>query len=76
LALRGTLDALDLTGAWSSGASRRRRSRHLGPLRQGGEIHALDLVDSGSRAAVHAPGRVALGAEQPVLELNATWTER
>ena len=39
------------------------------------EIHALDLVDAGSRAAMHASGRVALGAEQPVLELAATWTE-
>ena len=79
LALRGTLDALDLTGrvelkgGEADGVAADISARYAGGA---AEIHALDVVDAGSRAAVHASGRVALGAEQqPVLELAATWTE-
>ncbi len=78
LALRGTLDALDLTGrveltgGEADGVAADISGRYAGDA---AEIRALELVDSGSRAAVHASGRVALGAEQPVLELEATWTE-
>ncbi|HVJ30581.1 MAG TPA: hypothetical protein VNA66_09765, partial [Gammaproteobacteria bacterium] len=78
LALRGTLSALDLTGrvelmgGEADGVAADISARYAGGA---AEIRALDLVDLGSRAAVHASGRVALDAEQPVLELAATWTE-
>jgi translocation and assembly module TamB len=77
-ALRGTLDALDLTG---------RVELQGGPVdgvvadiaaraaRDAVEIRALDFVDPSSSAAVHASGRVAIGPEEPTLELDATWLE-
>ena len=75
---RGTLDALDLTGRVElQGGEADGVAADISALYAGdaAEIRALDLVDAGSRAAVHASGRVRLGAEQPVLELDATWTE-
>lgn len=78
LSLGGTLEALDLTGhvELQGGAADRVAADISARYADGAaEIRALDVVDAGSLAAVHASGRVALGSDQPVLDLHATWTE-
>ena len=78
LSFRGTLEALDLTGRVqleggdADGVAADIAARYAGDAV---EIQALDLVDGGSAAAIHASGRVMIGAEQPTLELDATWSE-
>ena len=78
LSFRGTLEALDLTGRVQlEGGEADGVAADIAALYAGNavEIRALDLVDGGSRAAIHASGRVTIGAEQPALELEATWSE-
>jgi translocation and assembly module TamB len=78
VSLRGTLDALDLTGRVElrggdvDGVTADIAARYAPDAVV---IRALDLVDPHSRATVHASGRVALGGEEPTLELDATWSE-
>jgi translocation and assembly module TamB len=77
LSLRGTLDALEVTGrvalqgGEADGVAADIAARYAGDAI---EIHSLDVVDRDSRGAMHASGRVALGGQQPVLELDATWS--
>ena len=63
---------MELQGGEADGIAAQISAQYAGDA---AEIRALDLVAAGSRAAVHASGRVQLNAEQPVLELDATWTE-
>ncbi len=78
LSFRGTLETLDLTGRVQfEGGEAAGVAADIAALYAGNalEIRALDLVDGGSRAAIHASGRVTIGAEQPALDLEATWSE-
>ncbi len=78
LSLRGPLGALEmtgrveLTGGEADGFAADFAARYAGDAV---EIRSLDVVRAGSSAALHASGRVALRGEQPVLELDATWTD-
>ena len=78
LSFRGTLEALDLTGRVQlEGGDADGVAADIHALYAGSavEIQALDLVDGGSAAAIHASGRVTIGEEHPTLELAATWSE-
>jgi translocation and assembly module TamB len=79
LELRGTPRALEvagrveLTGGEAGGAAADFALQYAGG--DAVEIRSLAVQDARSSAALQASGRVAVGGEQPVLELDATWAQ-
>lgn len=78
LQLRGTPSALDVAGRVALAGGEAGGATADFDLRYGNdafEIRSLTVADAGSSAALTASGRVAIGGEQPVLALDATWSE-
>ena len=79
LQLRGTPRALDvtgrveLTGGEAGGAAADFAAAVRAATRS--RSASLAVADARSSAALQASGRVAVGGEQPVLELDATWAQ-
>jgi translocation and assembly module TamB len=78
LSFGGPLDALDVTGSVTftggdaDGVAVELAVQYAGTAV---EIRMLDVVRAGSSMALQASGRAAVGGEQPVLELDMTWTD-